>query len=146
MKSTLRPTKVLVIEDNPSHWFFIKNALQQVLSEVELRWLQTEEEVMAFLNTCSVAEWELPNLILLDLYLPDRATGWRILREIKTLPEPGSQVPVVLLSTSEQADDIAQTYQFGCASYLVKPHSFPEWVAQLEAFCSYWLKTAALPA
>ncbi len=145
MKPNFKDLKILVIEDNPGHWFLIRSAIEQALPGLQAQVVQTEEQAMACINTYSVEEWELPKLILLDLYLPDRANSWRLLQQLKAMPGPGGQIPVVLLSSSDQPDDIAQAYRLGCSSYLVKPTSFQDWLVFFQTFCTYWLDTATLP-
>ena len=68
------------------------------------------------------AMYPLPSLILLDLKMP-RATGFEVLKWIRSHPELG-QLPVVVLSGSELHEDVRRAYVGGANSYLVKPIGF----------------------
>ncbi|QKZ13922.1 response regulator [Spirosoma sp. KUDC1026] len=145
IQTNFRRAKILVIEDNEDHWQLIKNALQQYLSEVAPVWVASAQQALALLNDWGQEEWEVPKLILQDLYLPTREEGWNLLQQIKALPAPCSQIPVVMFSASNETDDINETYLRGSASYLVKPVTFSEWAAYFQELRSYWWETVSLP-
>lgn len=145
MKNNFRNSKLLVIEDNPDHRLFIESAMKACLSEVSAIHMATEQQTIAYMNSCLYQEWELPTLILLDLYLPNRENGWRILEHIRQMPAPINQIPIVMLSNSNQRDDIAEAYQKGISSYLVKPTHEEEWVNYFQKLRSYWWETVTLP-
>ena len=145
IKANFRLAKVLVIEDNDDHWLFIKQAIQQSLSEVTPVRVATSEQALALLNEWHHQEWEVPKLILLDLYLPDSKDGWALLEQIKRLPSPLNQVRIVMLSSSESTADILKAYQMGIASYTVKPMNFPDWVTYFQELRAYWWETVSLP-
>lgn len=137
--------RLLIIEDNPDHGVIISNAVCHCLPEVKFVVAKTEEEALAFLNQCLLEEWNLPKLILLDLYLPDRETGWRLLEQIKKMPAALHKVPVVLLSHSTNRSDITEAYERGCSSYLVKPGAFNDWLSYFRTLRTYWWETVTLP-
>ena len=87
----------------------------------------------------------MPKLIILDLYLPKRADGLELLRQIKALPSPCNQLPVVMLSSSSDRTDISQSYQYGGSSYLVKPTDFEAWLTYFQELRTYWWETVTLP-
>lgn len=145
IQTNFKRAKILVIEDNVDHWHLIKSAMQQCLSEVIPVWVSTAQQALDLLNDWSQEEWEVPKLILQDLYLPSREEGWQLLQQIKSLPAPCSRIPVVMFSASSEADDINEAYQRGSSSYLVKPLTFPEWVAYFQELRSYWWETVTLP-
>jgi two-component system response regulator len=64
-------------------------------------------------------QYPVPGLIFLDLNLPER-TGLDVLREIRTDPNL-AEIPVVILTVSQQEDDILQSYQYGSNVYIHKP-------------------------
>ena len=61
------------------------------------------------------------------------------------MPSVLSKIPVVLLSHSNARSDIAEAYQRGCSSYLVKPSQFSDWLSYFQTLRSYWWETATLP-
>jgi CheY-like chemotaxis protein len=145
IQTNFKRAKILVIEDNADHWHLIKNAMQQCLSEVVPVWVATAEQALSLLNGWSQEEWEMPKLILQDLYLPSREEGWQLLQQIKALSTPCSRIPVVMFSASSEPEDINEAYQRGSASYLVKPLTFSDWVTYFQELRSYWWETVTLP-
>ncbi|WP_461074493.1 response regulator [Spirosoma flavus] len=137
--------KMLVIEDSADHWQLLKKAMQQVLPEVTPVHAQTADQAMHLLSEWSMQEWELPKLILQDLYVPTRDAGWQLLNQIKRLPAASSRIPVVILSSSSSRDDIEEAYLFGSASYLIKPIDFQGWISFFQELRAYWWETVSLP-
>lgn len=137
--------RLLIIEDNPDHGVIITNAVRHCLPEIKFVLAATEEEAMAYLTECQQAEWTMPKLILMDLYMPERQNGWRLLERIKGMSAAMGKVPVVLLSHSSSRSDITEAYERGCASYLVKPIGFDEWLEYFRTLRTYWWETVTLP-
>lgn len=144
-QENFRNARLLIIEDNPDHGLVITTAVRQCLPEVKPIILTTEEDTFAYINQCEAEAWELPKLILLDLYLPERTNGWRILERIKNSSPTLTKIPVVLLSHSTSRCDIAAAYDRGCSSYLVKPTGFEEWISYFQTLRMYWWETVTLP-
>jgi two-component system, response regulator len=78
-----------------------------------------------------------PRLILLDLKIPKR-DGLEVLREIKNDPRTHS-IPVVALSSSTLATDIAEGYRLGLNSYIQKPVDFGAFCDLVDHLGHYWL-------
>ena len=144
-RGNFKNARLLIIEDNPDHAVFIHNAVRQCLPEVKLVLVTTEEEALAYLSHCQLEEWDVPKLILLDLYLPERQNAWRLLERIKTMPAALSKIPVVLLSYSTSRSDITEAYERGCSSYLVKPDKYDDWLTYFRTLRTYWWETVTLP-
>lgn len=144
-KHNFQDGSLLVVEDNVDHWKLIQRGLQQVLPEVNLLWAATPAEAMEYLETCVNQKHELPRLLLLDLYLPDREDGFQLLKSIKTAGPALKRVPIVVLSNSHHVDDITEVYELGGSSYFVKPTQPSEWQTYFRAIFDYWGLTATLP-
>lgn len=84
-----------------------------------------------------------PGLILLDLNMP-RKNGYEVLSEIKADPEL-RHIPVVVLTTSSEEDDVVDSYGLGANSYITKPSTFDGLVQVVEALNRYWFQLVALP-
>ena len=84
------------------------------------------------------SQFEFPSYILTDLKMPG-GDGFHILQFLKENPAL-SVIPVVMLSTSEDADDIRHAYLLGASSYFVKPSSIPALTELLEDIHNYWTK------
>ena len=135
----------MVVEDNSDQWLITEAAMQRCMPEVTTIWAATSEEALAYLTQWSADGGDMPKLILLDLYLPDRAEGWNLLKAIRQLPKPFSRMPVVVLSASNDPDDVTGSYREGSASYMVKPLVFDEWIQLFQRFRTYWWETVTLP-
>jgi len=145
VRTNFNNARLLIIEDNLDHGLIMIDSMSQCLPEVKPILVSTEEEALTYLNRCSTEEWALPKLILLDLYLPNRQNGWRLLEQIKAMPAAMSKIPVVLLSQSTEKNDIHEAYQRGCSSYLVKPRLSTDWLQQFQSLRTYWWETVTLP-
>lgn len=146
IRHNFKNAKLLVIEDNVDHGFLIQSAMRRSMPEVKTVLVTNEEETLAYLNQCLINDWDVPKLVLLDLYLPDRQGGWRLLEHIRALPAALGKVPVVLFSHSTHLDDITEAYQRGCSSYLVKPTLAADWQDYFTMLRSYWWETVTLPS
>lgn len=144
-QDNFKNAKLLIIEDNPDHGVVIISAARHCMPEIKPILLSSEKDAQAYINQCWMEEWELPKLILLDLYLPNRENGWRLLEQIKSGTAALSKIPVIILSGSNNPRDIAEAYDRGCSSYLVKPNRLDEWVNYFQMLRSYWWETVTLP-
>lgn len=136
--------RILVVEDNTDHWLFIEKAIQSCFSNVTATRVASSEKALTLLENWTLEGWEMPRLILLDLYLPTREAGLALLHDIKALPRC-YRTPIVMLSHSNMRADIVEAYQSGISSYCVKPTSLKGWMGLFESLRVYWLETVTLP-
>ena len=85
----------------------------------------------------------IPILVLLDLRLP-RVDGIEVLREARRHPV-WKQVPIVVLTTSRENDDVRAAYALGVNSYIVKPVDFLAFAELVKTIQRYWLLTNEHP-
>ena len=78
----------------------------------------------------------LPDVVILDLNMP-RMSGFDVIREIRASADL-RHLPVVILSTSDNADDVARAYDLLASSYMVKSRDFPGFVKQIDHFVRFW--------
>ncbi|MES2353617.1 MAG: response regulator [Pseudomonadota bacterium] len=79
----------------------------------------------------------LPNLVLLDIQMPD-TDGIEVLRQVKATPDL-KRIPVIVLTSSKKASHVAQAYELGANSFLVKPATFEDFVKLITTIKTYWL-------
>lgn len=137
----MKPKIILLVEDNPSDIDLTRRALRKSHVANELVVAEDGQEVLDYLLhgvplAGSTIE-ELPTLILLDLKLP-KVDGLQVLRQIRA-DERTSRLPVVILTTSSEEEDIAQSYDLGANSYIRKPVDFKQFVEAVQHLGLYWL-------
>jgi two-component system, response regulator len=86
----------------------------------------------------------LPDLILLDLKLP-KISGIEVLERIRATPETAC-VPVVVLTSSDEHQDVQQCYRLGANSYIRKPIDYEEFIKTVCQVESYWFGMNQLPS
>jgi two-component system, response regulator len=137
----MNPKSILLIEDSPSDVGLTRRALEKSHILNELIVAEDGQEALDYLfggdRLTGPKRDELPALVLLDLKLP-KVDGLQILRRIRG-DDRTSRLPVVILTTSGEEDDIAQSYDLGANSYIRKPVDFKQFVAAVQHLGLYWL-------
>jgi two-component system, response regulator len=128
---------ILLVEDNPDDEALTLRALAKnnILNEVNVA--RDGAEALAFLFRGNGAKVTLPGLILLDLKLP-KIDGLEVLRRIRA-DERTQIIPVVILTSSKQQEDVLASYQGGANSYVRKPVKFAEFADAVGALGVFWL-------
>lgn len=135
---------VLVADDDADDRLLVKDAFQSVGLDVEVCFVENGEELLDSLQGCGGhAAARLPDLILLDLNMPVM-DGREVLRLIKKDRELRS-IPVVILTTSQSEQDLAEAFASGANAYVPKPRSFDELAEMLKALCGFWFRWCLLP-
>jgi len=133
--------KILLVEDNPDDELLTIRALKKnnIVNEIVVK--RDGVEALDYLfGTGSHADLdhsEMPQLILLDLKLP-KLDGLEVLKRIRE-SELTRFVPVVVLTTSNEQQDIMKSYEDGANSYIRKPVDFDQFVESVRQLGMYWL-------
>lgn len=124
---------IFLVEDNPDDEKLIMRALQrsQVTSPVQIA--RDGEEALQVL----FSHEQLPSVVLLDLKLP-KVDGLEVLERIRA-HERTQLLPVVVLTASNEARDIAESYRLGANSYMRKPADGDQFVDAVSQLGIYWL-------
>lgn len=133
MNNDLSP--ILIVEDRLTDLDLTKRAFARRRLLNPIQEARDGEQAVAYIERWEAGE-PLPVLILLDLGLP-KIGGLEVLRQFKNHPTSAS-IPVIVLTTSAENNDIQEAYRLGCNSYIVKPvefNKFMEVAAQIEV---YW--------
>ncbi len=144
MRKINRPIEILLVEDSPSDTDLTIEALHEGQIPSNLSHVEDGVEAMEFLNRKNTyADAPRPDLILLDLNLP-RKDGREVLEELKSDPDLRT-IPVVVLTTSKDDQDVVQAYQLQANCYIAKPVDFIQFVNVVRAIEHFWLEVATLP-
>ncbi len=137
----MKPKTILLIEDNTSDIELTRRALEKSRIANELFVAEDGQEALDYLfdsdPLTGQKKNEPPALILLDLKLP-KVDGLQVLRQIRA-DERTCRLAVVILTTSSEEDDIAQSYDLGANSYIRKPVDFNQFVEAVQHLGLYWL-------
>jgi two-component system, chemotaxis family, response regulator Rcp1 len=136
-----RRTNILLIEDSPSDADLMRIALAEKWPDCTLRVVTDGEDALALLH-----EGPVPDLVLLDLNMP-RLHGHEVLAALRASRVPEvRRLPVVVLSTSTDPDDVLRSHELFASSHIVKPQGIEMLFDVVESIASYWFKTVALPS
>lgn len=132
---------ILLVEDNPDDEALTLRAFDKsnIVSEVVVA-RDGVEAIEYLFNTPasnSIYQQTSPAIILLDLKLP-RIDGLEVLRRLRA-HEKTKYIPVVILTSSREEQDIIHGYSFGANSYITKPVDFEKFVEAVHNLGIYWL-------
>jgi two-component system response regulator len=137
----LNEVEILLVEDNPRDAEMTLRALKRHNLTNNVHWVKDGAEAIDFLfATGSYADRNIfrkPKVILLDLKLP-KVSGIEVLKQIKA-DERTRVIPVAVLTSSKEDQDLDECYQHGVNSYIVKPVEFESFVKAVADLGLYWL-------
>jgi two-component system, chemotaxis family, response regulator Rcp1 len=130
---------ILLVEDNYGDIILLKEALKYIDIELNLNYVRDGNEAILYLKKQGkYRESVIPDLIYLDLNLP-RKTGKEVLQEIRN-DNRINDIPVVILTTSGNEDDIYESYLLGANSYMTKQPLFNDFVESIKSSVKFFLK------
>jgi len=139
-----RPAEVLLAEDNDNDVELTRLGFKRAKLLVNLHRVKDGGECLAFLRKQGeYVNAPTPDLILLDLNMP-KVGGREVLAAMQE-DEQLKVLPVVVLTTSEQEEEVLKTYQMGCSSFIVKPIDFEQFLRVVRAIGEYWFTVVVLP-
>lgn len=137
---------ILLAEDDPRDAQLTTRALAESKAPDDVVIARDGAETLDYLFGRALASHgsrTRPCVVLLDLKMP-KVNGLEVLRTIKNDPHLRT-IPVVMLTSSRQEQDVAESYQLGANAYVVKPVSFAEFRAALKEVGSFWAVINELP-
>ena len=121
------PLTIIVVEDNPVDIYLIRWVLEAHQLSYELQVIENGDYAMNYVNALAQQERRRsPTIMLLDLNLPQRE-GREILQRVKSIPE-GSDIRVVIVTSSKNPADQRETLAMGADAYFVKPYHLNEFM------------------
>ncbi|MCH8298035.1 MAG: response regulator [Chloroflexi bacterium] len=132
---------ILLVEDNPDDEALTIRALQRndITNEVFVArdGVEALDYVFATGSHSGRDVNDLPKLVLLDLKLP-RTDGLEVLRRIRA-DDRTKRLPVVVLTSSKEDQDLIDSYNLGANSYIQKPVDFTQFTEAVRQLGQYWL-------
>jgi len=131
MSGDYRSARILLVEDSEGDIYIFKRALREAKFLNELTAIQDGEEAWEYLS--GPPPEGLPDVIFLDINLP-RLTGLELLKRMHD-DEDLSKIPVIMLTISQEEEDIVRAYDFGAFSFIsktVQPENLLDIIANLD--------------
>jgi len=133
--------EILLVEDNPADLKMTLHALRGGKVANHIQVARDGAEALEFIfcegefATRNINDG--PKVILLDLKLP-KVGGLEVLARVKSDPRT-RQIPVVIMTSSNEQSDLAKSYDLGANSYIVKPVNFESFAKAVQDLGMYWL-------
>jgi len=140
----VKPVEILLVEDNPVDVIVTREALKDGRVANNLHVVEDGEEAMDFLyKRGKYASAPSPEIILLDLNLPGK-DGREVLSEIKGDPSL-RHIPVIILTTSGDREDIWRSYELQANCFITKPVDMEQFTKAMERLGEFWFTLVRLP-
>ncbi|GAA3346649.1 response regulator [Amorphoplanes nipponensis] len=140
----MRSLEILVVDDDDADALMISEALESSEQQTTVNRVADGREALDYLlRTSPYEDAQRPDLILLDLNMP-RMDGRETLAAIKT-DDRLKAIPVIILTTSGAAPDIASSYQHRANAYVTKPFGLDEFEATVRTIDRFYREVALLP-
>ena len=140
--------EILLVEDNPNDVELTLHALGEHNVANRVFVVPDGAQALDFLFArgafASRQASSPPRVVILDLKLP-KVDGLEVLRSVKADPRTRT-IPIVVLTSSREEQDIAESYRLGVNSYIVKPVEFERFAQAIKALGVYWLLLNQVPA
>jgi CheY-like chemotaxis protein len=140
----MKPRKhtLLIADDEEDQRILYQRTFVGLSTRYQVQLTASGNEAIAYLKGegrySDRKQFEFPSYIITDLEMLD-GDGFAVLDFLKKNPTL-SVIPVVMLSSSQNEDDIRQAYLLGASSYFVKPQGIPELTELLKTIHDYWRK------
>jgi chemotaxis family two-component system response regulator Rcp1 len=131
--------KILLAEDNEGDIVLTQEALKDGRIKNNIVIARDGVEALAMLDSGE----SLPDLILLDINLP-KLNGLEVLTAIKTDPRLKT-IPVIMLSTSDEQNDIVSSYNNYANCFITKPVDFNRFIEVVRSIEEFWISIVKLP-
>ncbi len=143
-----RPVTILMADDDEEDCELTRDALQDARLANEMRFVYDGQELLDYLRREGAyagpsVNAPRPGVILLDLNMPKK-DGREALAEIKA-DDSLRRIPIVVLTTSKDEEDVLRTYDLGVNSFITKPVTFAGLVEVMRTWTRYWLEIVELP-
>lgn len=129
---------ILLVDDNPNDQELTLRALRKYNANLRVHVAHDGAEALEFMRHAHRPPLMHPRVILLDLKLP-KVDGLEVLQRLRADPE-WRTTPVVMLTSSREERDVAESYRLGVNSYIVKPVDYDEFTETMKQVGGYWMQ------
>jgi len=129
---TEKPLNVLLIEDNTIEIMKMNRTVSFLELKHSITEAKTADKALKILEDKS----NIPDIILLDLNMP-KINGIEFLSILKK-DNDLNHIPVIILTTSNNKNDLLDCYKLGIAGYILKPLKYEDYVTKIESTLKYW--------
>lgn len=137
----MKNKKILLVEDNPDDQELIRMALEESHVANELVAVSDGAQALDYLFGTGIYAGrdisDMPEVILLDLKLP-KVNGLEVLSRLRNNSRT-ALLPIVILTSSSEDEDILASYKLGANSYVRKPVDFNRFAQAVQSLGNYWL-------
>ena len=130
---------IFVAEDDEDDQFLLRTAFAATGNVCKLVFFTNGEDLLHQLEAAD----ERPTLVLLDLNMPIM-DGFQTLTYLRSR-EAYKTMPVLVLTTSSQRDDVTKAYSLGANSFITKPNQYADLTRTVQQLQQFWLSTASIP-
>jgi CheY-like chemotaxis protein len=139
-----RAAEILLAEDNENDVELTRQGFKKTELLLNLHHVKDGEECLAFLRKQGkYSNAPTPDLVLLDLNMP-RMDGREVLAEM-VADKDLTSIPVVVLTTSANEEEVLNMYKLRCSSYIVKPVDFEQFLRVIRSIAEYWFTVVVVP-
>lgn len=128
-----RELVILLAEDDPGHAYLVQENLQEAGVANQVVHVSDGQEALDYIRCQGAHVGRVPDgplLLLLDINMP-RVDGVGVLRELKGDPKT-DQLPVIMLTTTDDPREVQRCYELGCSSYVTKPVAYDRFVEAIR--------------
>jgi len=143
---THRELVILLAEDDDGHAYLIEQNLQDAGLANRIVRAADGQEALDYIRCVGAHTARIPNgplLLLLDINMP-RVDGVEVLRQLKTDPKT-LDIPVIVLTTTDDPREVKRCYEMGCSSYVTKPVEYTRFVEAVRRL-GLFLSIVQVPA
>jgi two-component system response regulator len=141
----MSPKQILLVEDNPDLLELTRAALLSGAADSDIDsdivWARDGQQALDYLWARGPHEGrdvnEQPALVIMDMHLP-RLSGLQVLQQLREHPLT-AVVPVVMLTSSREPDDVRACYRSGANGYVAKPVAFAQYRQKVACLRDFWL-------
>ncbi len=139
MASNYKRFTILLADSDPDEYYLLRDALEENGYPGRLAYVSDAEELMTHLRSGQVR----PSIILMEPNELGR-NGVNPLAELRKDPDL-QHIPVVVMTTISEPDDVGRSYALGARSHIGKPLTFEDQVRVVGTLLSYWMEAVILP-